>query len=981
MNICVAGIFLYLVFLGRCPVVVSASFKEVMGCVSKEYRGVRQEIWKNLIVEGTLSGLESDFRYPHHPDTVEFRPIFDDPGKREWYYGQRLTTYFVAPETGNYVFYLSCDDQCKLSISTDHHVNNMRTVAWVKDWTNYRRWKTYPSQQISEEIPLTGGSFYFLQVIMVQVQGLDHVSVGAEFPDGTIMLPLTDKYLVQFETDPTKHVKILARGDWSTCSASCGRGVQTRNNTMCQYPPLNFAIMNRTESRSCQSKPCPGPPRVISTTAVSSFSVTVTWRPEPQPIQGYNVSYVMYLKLPASSRSRRAISHVVSSSGNGHVIVSADVHSVVLLGLRAHRDYCVRVATLTSDGRSITSLCVNVTTEQTAPSAAPTGLSAVNKTSPHKVSVQWGPVPLGDQNGVILGYYIQLYPVSTADEEPRSKNAITIRVLDPEMGAIVPGLQSYTVYSVRVAAFTAEGTGPYSEPKYVETCRCPKRFFTNWWTLPPLTMNATTHAPPQGAFIELLDTFTTHACGLCHHHRRTVIRYDTLRLAHVSAHKPSLSDVRKSIRDTADLSFPMTLPEDSHKSSPDDDVIFVPVMKMTSSIVYITEELSAGVYASAVGSSILQCLPVLAGLCVTSYLVGMIFWFLDAKHNPDLHPSFIKGAAKGSWCAFISTASVGYGDCIPVSSPARVFMMGWIIMGLIYWSIFMSLVTSSLSVSIVMLTKNPESGGKIGVIQGSMEFKVATKINGSNGIRCIGFKTQEEMVANLTTGQLNGVLLDSISAARTDYPLPPTGYKPAKVFDLDYSYGVYLGGDAVKLAHLFKDYLKKHPFVLKTENNLRDQAMKSTLSTTSLPPTEEMTVSFFNPSTPTFRGTLRFSVALLLGLIACGSIYSLITLTCNEKNKTRFGIRANNNNNSLDMSINRPNPKHFRSELRMVVEEFYKNCKAVQRRLTVKHLKEQRSFLHQRVNRRISVTSSTNTSPRESSQKADINSYGYGTPV
>ncbi|EDO32659.1 predicted protein [Nematostella vectensis] len=884
---------------------------------SADHFGVLKEFWDGIIPD-TVEALKVDSRFPATPSVSVSIADFEDSGGRGNNYGQRLTAYFVAPETGNYTFYMSCDDQCELSISTDHHVINARKIIWIASWTGFRnrlhkgtsysriqsrdinkqsrpihfilsrnhvivsaylrvhsrhchmivfaylsipdiftcaltsqsQADTSPflsvpfrfgAKQKSQPIDLSEGSIYYLQALMAQGRGNDHLSVGARFPDGLYVRPLTSKYLIRYKPDERYGAASPgAWGEWSACSATCGDGTQSRDRTCIAPPPIYIKTrLNGVDSRKCLGiRACPVPPSRITPGKSTSSSVIISWQPVTYEnpdirVRGYNVTYIILPIFPASSRNRRAVSHVVSSPEAGHVIVSADVHSVVLLGLRAHRDYCVRVATLTSDGQSMTSSCVNVTTEQTAPSAAPTGLSAVNKTSPHKVSVQWGPVPLGDQNGVILGYYIQLYPVSTADKEPRSKDAITIRILDPEMGALVPGVQSYTVYSVRVAAFTAEGTGPFSKAIYVETCRCPKRFFTNWWTLPPLTTNTTAPALPEGSFPRFLNTFIAHACGKCHNHRETVIEYIT---SNIQSHQPSQYDVRKSIRKFADLSFPLTEPEG--EVGQDDDHVFVPVFKMMSSIVYFRRKLSGEVFARMVGSSVFQCWPLVLLIIVLSILLSHItcvIWFMDFRYNEAQFPSsFLRGALEGTWCAFISMTTVGYGDLFrndlvytynqmsslkygdryAVSFQARLFAIAWVLVGLVTMSFFVATVASSLTVQIVIMTKFPESSGKVGVLEGSIEVRIAAKINGTKGTNVIAFRTQDELVKNLTEGDLDGVLIDALGATRTDLPLPLTGYKQVKTYDLTYHYGVYLAGDAAKLEHLMIEYLVENPFVV-----------------------------------------------------------------------------------------------------------------------------------------------------------------------
>ena len=100
------------------------------------------------------------------------------------------------------------------------------------------------------------------------------------------------------------------------------------------------------------------------------------------------------------------------------------------------------------------------------PSAPPMNLSLVRSDS-WSIVVEWKPVPLGYENGVIRGYRL-VYSVkdsgssvSMADESIYSVNT-----------AVLSGLDFDTWYSIRVAAFTRVGSGNFSESIEVRTKTC-----------------------------------------------------------------------------------------------------------------------------------------------------------------------------------------------------------------------------------------------------------------------------------------------------------------------------------------------------------------------------------------------------------------------------------------------------------------------------------------------------------------------------
>lgn len=98
------------------------------------------------------------------------------------------------------------------------------------------------------------------------------------------------------------------------------------------------------------------------------------------------------------------------------------------------------------------------------PSSAPLNVTANNLTSAHKVEVTWTTVPSGKHNGIVLGYHIRVRPLTTANAEPEDSSEKIFSVLIPRVRTVLTGLESFTVYSVQIAAFTAIGDGPYSQP-------------------------------------------------------------------------------------------------------------------------------------------------------------------------------------------------------------------------------------------------------------------------------------------------------------------------------------------------------------------------------------------------------------------------------------------------------------------------------------------------------------------------------------
>ena len=84
-----------------------------------------------------------------------------------------------------------------------------------------------------------------------------------------------------------------------------------------------------------------------------------------------------------------------------------------------------------------------------APSAPPSSVSVSEVTS-SSITVQWGPVDCIHRNGDITGYSVQ-YGSETVSVSGDSSGGMYV----------ISGLMPSTTYSIRVAAETSTGTGPY----------------------------------------------------------------------------------------------------------------------------------------------------------------------------------------------------------------------------------------------------------------------------------------------------------------------------------------------------------------------------------------------------------------------------------------------------------------------------------------------------------------------------------------
>lgn len=108
--------------------------------------------------------------------------------------GNSWDGYFKAPATGEYKFYISCDDACQLNFdSTNPLSSNLpftpSTIAqrwWAGDWRDYFDPPSIDddNQYISDWIMLTQDEYYKIDAYHTQGSGSAHFTVSVEFKSG-----------------------------------------------------------------------------------------------------------------------------------------------------------------------------------------------------------------------------------------------------------------------------------------------------------------------------------------------------------------------------------------------------------------------------------------------------------------------------------------------------------------------------------------------------------------------------------------------------------------------------------------------------------------------------------------------------------------------------------------------------------------------------------------------------------------------------
>ncbi|MGB1252385.1 MAG: PKD domain-containing protein [Candidatus Promineifilaceae bacterium] len=142
--------------------------------------GLLHEWWDN-IAGVSVSNLVNNPNYPNQPTGSNIRTTFNIPGFAKDAYGVRMQGYIVAPATGAYTFWIASDDGGELWLSSDEQTANKALIASVPSWTFEAEYDKFPSQQ-SAEISLIAGQRYYVEALMKEWFGGDHLNVAWRTP-------------------------------------------------------------------------------------------------------------------------------------------------------------------------------------------------------------------------------------------------------------------------------------------------------------------------------------------------------------------------------------------------------------------------------------------------------------------------------------------------------------------------------------------------------------------------------------------------------------------------------------------------------------------------------------------------------------------------------------------------------------------------------------------------------------------------------
>jgi hypothetical protein len=171
------------------------------------------DFWDN--VSGTNIASIPTANLPTESGMVD---IFEGPINRADNYGARISGYICPPQTGEYTFWTSGDDNNQISIKLPD-ADTLRVIAYVNEWTGSRSWSQFASQQ-SQPITLQAGQMYVVEGLLKEGSGGDNFAVGWRLPDGTLERPIPGNRITPLYNPLTLNddvsIKIISPADGAT---------------------------------------------------------------------------------------------------------------------------------------------------------------------------------------------------------------------------------------------------------------------------------------------------------------------------------------------------------------------------------------------------------------------------------------------------------------------------------------------------------------------------------------------------------------------------------------------------------------------------------------------------------------------------------------------------------------------------------------------------------------------------------------------
>ncbi len=179
---------------------------------------VLRQVW-NSVSGGTVNDLLSSPNYPNSPSSTSYPTSLTVPANIANNYGQRIRGYIIPPQSGNYTFTVTGDDQTVVYLGLNAEPQYKRLICQVPGWSGPTEFTKYP-EQTSATIALQAGVYYYVEILHKEGSGDDHVSLYWQTPTNSTRTIVPGSVLARWQDClPSVRVRMNLQGPWKETTA------------------------------------------------------------------------------------------------------------------------------------------------------------------------------------------------------------------------------------------------------------------------------------------------------------------------------------------------------------------------------------------------------------------------------------------------------------------------------------------------------------------------------------------------------------------------------------------------------------------------------------------------------------------------------------------------------------------------------------------------------------------------------------------
>lgn len=193
----------------------------------------------------SVASLTASESYPDSPTRTDYLLDFKSPLNSGDNYGIRVRGYVSVPTSGEYRFYIASDDGSELRLSTTEFPEDAVKIAELQGWTNPENYNTR-SSQTSRPISLQAGRYYYIEALMKEGGGGDHLSVAWTGPGMPSPITITNDYLLPYGNQLDRIVPVVPTVSLSinvaTIAEAQGEAAVTANLSQVSTKPVTVLL-------------------------------------------------------------------------------------------------------------------------------------------------------------------------------------------------------------------------------------------------------------------------------------------------------------------------------------------------------------------------------------------------------------------------------------------------------------------------------------------------------------------------------------------------------------------------------------------------------------------------------------------------------------------------------------------------------------------------------------------------------------------